>query len=143
VRVEQLKGAQKAAMPTVIKPMLAILVDEAFDDDQWLYEVKFDGYRAVAFIRDGRLRLFSRNQNELTGEFPEIGILPKHVSAKHVILDGEICALDEEGRPSFSLMQQRTGYEPGKRRAIGKKHVPGLVLVYYVFDVLYLDGYSL
>ena len=52
--------------------MLATLVEEPFDDPQWLYEVKWDGYRAVAFINDGRARLVSRNQNELTGEFPEI-----------------------------------------------------------------------
>ncbi len=52
--------------------MLATLVEEPFDDPQWIYEVKWDGYRAVAFVSDGRARLVSRNQNELTGEFPEI-----------------------------------------------------------------------
>src|SRR5207302_10644210 len=97
-------SVRRAAMPREIHPMLATLVEEPFDDPQWIYEVKWDGYRAVAFINDGRARLVSRNQNELTGEFPEIAQAMQELPVENAILDGEVVALDEEGRPSFSLM---------------------------------------
>jgi bifunctional non-homologous end joining protein LigD len=127
-------------MPTVIHPMLATPSAKAFDDSDWLFEIKWDGYRAVAFIEDGRVRLVSRNQNDLTAQFPELGSLPQFVKAQRAILDGEIVALDEEGRPSFSLMQQRTGFQPGKRRLTRREGVP---VIYYAFDLLYLDGFDL
>jgi len=139
---ENLKGAQRQPIPRWIQPMLATLADEPFDDRDWLYEVKWDGYRALAFINAGKLRLLSRNQNELGGQFPELAALPQHLRARQAIVDGEICALDERGRPSFSLMQQRTGFEPGhKRRGARNAAVNGIV--YYAFDLLYLDGHSL
>jgi bifunctional non-homologous end joining protein LigD len=127
-------------MPTTIHPMLATSVDEPFDGVEWLFEIKWDGYRAIAFIADGKLRLVSRNQNELTARFPELKDLPKFVKAKNAILDGEVVALDNEGRASFSLMQQRTGFRPGGRRGEAKADVP---VLYYGFDLLYLDGYDL
>jgi bifunctional non-homologous end joining protein LigD len=127
-------------MPTVVHPMLATPVAKAFDNPDWLFEIKWDGYRAVAFIDDGRVRLVSRNQNDLTAQFPELGALPKFIKAERAILDGEIVALDEEGRPSFSLMQQRTGFQPGKRRLPRREGVP---VIYYAFDLLYLDGLDL
>jgi len=127
-------------MPTTIHPMLATPVDEPFDGAEWLFEIKWDGYRAIAFIADGKLRLVSRNQNELTERFPELKDLPKFVHAKTAILDGEVVALDDEGRASFSLMQQRTGFRPGGRRVATKTDVP---VLYYAFDLLYLDGYDL
>ncbi len=119
--------------------MLATPIDEPFDGPDWLFEIKWDGYRAVAFINDGKLRLVSRNQNELTERFPELRDLPKFVHAKSAILDGEVVALDDDGRASFSLMQQRTGFRPGGRRGEAKSDVP---VLYYAFDLLYLDGYD-
>ncbi len=127
-------------MPTIIRPMLATPVAKAFDNPDWVFEIKWDGYRAVAFIEDGRVRLVSRSQNDLTAQFPELGDLPKFIGAQRAILDGEIVALDEKGRPSFSLMQQRTGFQPGKHRLPGRKGVP---IVYYAFDLLYLGGFDL
>ncbi|HLJ28346.1 MAG TPA: non-homologous end-joining DNA ligase [Candidatus Angelobacter sp.] len=128
-------------MPSVIHPMLATLVDRAFDDQQWLFEVKWDGYRAVSFIQEGSARLVSRNQNELTGEFPEIARALAEIDVQAAIFDGEVAALDEQGRSSFSLMQQRTGMtRPGKARGAKDRSVP---IVYYVFDLLYLNGYNL
>ena len=127
-------------MPTAIHPMVATLVTKAFDSPDWLFEIKWDGYRAIAFIEEGRVRLVSRNQNDLTAQFAELGNLPKFVKAQSAILDGEIVALDDEGRPSFSLMQQRTGFQPGKRRLPGREGVP---VIYYAFDLLYLDGIDL
>ena len=138
--VQALAGAELKPMPTVIHPMLASLADHAFDDPDWLFEIKWDGYRAVAFIDGGNVRLMSRTQNDLTAQFSELGSLPQFVKAERAILDGEIVALDDEGRPSFSLMQQRTGFQPGKRRLQRREGVP---VIYYAFDLLYLDGLDL
>ncbi len=136
----ELKDARRGPLPTAIHPMLATLVEEPFDDDQWLYEIKWDGYRAVTFLKNGKATLVSRNQNELTDEFPEIARALEELSIENAIIDGEVVALDEQGRSSFSLMQQRTGMtNPGKYRSRDAS-VP---IVYYVFDLLYLNGYNL
>jgi bifunctional non-homologous end joining protein LigD len=119
--------------------MLAESVDKPFDGDDWLFEIKWDGYRAVAFIENGKVRLVSRNQNDLTARYPELHDLARLIKAKTAILDGEVVALDEEGRASFSLMQQRTGFRPGGRRAAANADVP---VLYYAFDLLYLDGFD-
>jgi len=129
----------KRPMPTTIHPMLAESVDDPFDAEDWLFEIKWDGYRAIAFIDGGRVRLVSRNQNELTSRYPELKDMAGFIKAKTAILDGEVVALDEDGRASFSLMQQRTGFRPGGRRATAKADVP---VLYYAFDLLYLDGYD-
>jgi bifunctional non-homologous end joining protein LigD len=138
--VQALPGAEQKPMPTVIHPMLATPIDKAFDNPDWLFEIKWDGYRAVAFIEDGGVRLMSRTQNDLTAQFSELGSLPRFLKAERAILDGEIAALDEQGRPSFSLMQQRTGFRTGKRRMARREGVP---VIYYAFDLLYLDGFDL
>jgi bifunctional non-homologous end joining protein LigD len=140
--LQSITGAQQRPMPTVIRPMLATLIEKPFDNPDWLFEIKWDGYRAVAFIEGGRARLVSRNQNDLSGQFPELTSLPTQLNADRAILDGEIVALDDQGRPSFSLMQQRTGFQPGKRRLPGRpsEKVP---IIYYAFDLLYLDGFDL
>ncbi len=129
----------KRPMPTTIHPMLAESVDAPFDGDDWLFEIKWDGYRAITFIENGKARLMSRNQNDLTPRYPELKDLPQFIQAKNAILDGEVVALDEEGRASFSLMQQRTGFRPGGRRGTANADVP---VLYYAFDLLYLDGYD-
>jgi bifunctional non-homologous end joining protein LigD len=138
--VKDLEGASNRPMPHAIHPMLATSTDKPFDDPAWLFEIKWDGYRAVAFIKDGKVRLVSRNQNDLTAQYPELHSLPDFVKGETAILDGEIAALDEEGRSSFSLMQQRTGIREGGRRVAAKPDIP---IQYYVFDLLYLDGYDL
>lgn len=128
-------------MPRVIRPMLATLIDQPFDDEHWLYEIKWDGYRAIAFVEHGSVRLVSRNQNDLTAAYPELQTIPEQIHASTAILDGEIVALDEHGRSSFSLMQQRTGVGEGGRRI--RRTRDDIPVVYYVFDLLYLDGYNL
>ncbi|HEV3037050.1 MAG TPA: hypothetical protein VHA33_04620 [Candidatus Angelobacter sp.] len=95
-QLEALAEARRGPMPSVIHPMLATLVEQPFDDDQWLFEVKWDGYRAVTFIQDGKVRLVSRNQNQLTGEFPEIAKAAGALKVENAILDGEVVALDEK-----------------------------------------------
>jgi bifunctional non-homologous end joining protein LigD len=129
----------KRPMPSVIHPMLAESIEEPFDGKDWLFEIKWDGYRAVIFIQNGQARLVSRNQNDLTPRYPELQDLPKFVKANTAILDGEVVALDSEGRSSFSLMQQRTGFRSGSKRATPNPDVP---VVYYAFDLIYLDGYD-
>jgi bifunctional non-homologous end joining protein LigD len=135
-----LKDAHRAPMPKTIQPMLATLVEEPFNDDQWLYEVKWDGYRAVTFLKSGSATLVSRNHNDLTDEFPEIARALADLGVENAILDGEVVALDPQGRSSFSLMQQRTGMtSPTKFRS----RDASLPIVYYLFDLLYLNGYNL
>jgi bifunctional non-homologous end joining protein LigD len=140
LRVSDVKGARKAPMPDRIQPMLASIAEDAFDSPDWLYEVKWDGYRAVAFIVDGKVRLVSRNQNDLTGQYPELRELAERVRAERAVIDGEVVAVDESGRSSFSLMQQRAGFRKWGRRAEGDAGIP---ILYYAFDLIYLDGYDL
>jgi len=127
-------------MPSVIHPMLATSANDPFDSPDWLFEIKWDGYRAIAFVWNGAARFVSRNQNDLTPQYPELRELPKLIRAENAILDGEIVALDEQGRSSFSLMQQRTGFRDRVRRATPQPKIP---ILFYVFDLLYLDGYDL
>jgi bifunctional non-homologous end joining protein LigD len=138
--VKDLPDAVRKPMPTAVHPMLATSVEKPFDDPEWLFEIKWDGYRAVSFLQDGKVRLVSRNQNELTREFPELHELSKLIKAKNAVLDGEVVALDEQGRASFSLMQQRTGIRKGGRRVGARRE---LQIVYYIFDLLYVDGFDL
>jgi bifunctional non-homologous end joining protein LigD len=138
--VKDLKGGVKRPMPTAIHPMLASVTEEPFDDPNWFFEIKWDGYRAVAFLENGAARLISRNQNDLTPRYPELKALSNQINAKNAILDGEVVVLDEQGRPSFSLMQQRTGIRAHGRQAAPNRELP---ILYYAFDLLYLDGYDL
>jgi bifunctional non-homologous end joining protein LigD len=105
-------------------PMLATLAPEVPTGSGWVFEVKWDGYRALAYVREGEARLESRRANDLTGRFASVAkAIEKAVKTPDCVLDGEVCALDEQGRSSFSAMQQGTG-----------------PLVYYVFDLLELEG---
>jgi len=138
--VKDLEGAVKRPMPTAIHPMLAAIIEKPFDDPDWLFEIKWDGYRAISFLENGKIRLVSRNQNDLTPRYPELRELPKLLRAKNAILDGEVVVLDEQGRSSFSLMQQRTGIRSHGRQGAPKSDLP---VIYYAFDLLYLDSYDL
>lgn len=129
----------KRPIPTAIHPMLAESIESPFDGKDWLFEIKWDGYRAITFIENGKARLVSRNQNDLTPRYPELNDLPRFVKAKQAILDGEVVALDADGRSSFSLMQQRTGFRSAVKRAAPNLDVP---VLYYAFDLIYLDGYD-
>ena len=130
--------ARAARMPATIKPMLATLVDEPFSDPDWVFETKWDGFRSVCFLHDGRVRLVSRNQIEMTPQYPELENLAKQFKAKQAIIDGEIVALDEKGMPRFQLLQPRVGRKSGLSALLGKGQI-----VYYVFDLIYCDGYDL
>lgn len=127
--IEPGKGAIKSEMLHDVKPMMATLVDAPFDSDEWIYEIKWDGYRAISEINFNKVSLYSRNNLSFNKDFPE---LTESLSALglQVVLDGEICALDEEGKPSFQLIQNY------KRTGKGS-------IVYYVFDILYYNGNDL
>ncbi|HEX6789437.1 MAG TPA: DNA ligase D [Gaiellaceae bacterium] len=115
-----------AASRRTYRPMLATLAEALPPGDDWVYEVKWDGYRALGHVRAGAAKLYSRRGNDLNGRFPTIAkALEKAVRSPECVVDGEVCALDENGRPSFSAMQQ------------GKADTP---LVYEIFDVLEVDG---
>jgi bifunctional non-homologous end joining protein LigD len=108
------------------EPMLAMLERDLPRGKGWLYEVKFDGFRALAYLRGGEAVLRSRTNKDLTKRFEEVAkAVERAVKTPDCVLDGEICALDEEGRPSFSAMQQGA---------------PGTPIVYFVFDLLEVDG---
>jgi bifunctional non-homologous end joining protein LigD len=107
-------------------PMLATLAEEVPRGAGWIFEVKWDGYRAIAGVSGGEATLTSRNGNDLTGRFSKVAKeIVKAVKTPDCVIDGEVCALDESGRSSFSAMQQSK---------------PGTPIVYYVFDVLEVDG---
>jgi len=125
-----LKGLP-SAKPQFIEPMKARLVDEPPKHGDWLYELKFDGIRAMATKNDRKVSLVSRNGNKLDGRFPEIVEAVKNLPVREYVIDGEVVALDEDGRSSFQLLQ---GLEMEGRKA---------PLRFYVFDLLQLDGKSL
>ena len=125
-------------MPAVIKPMLATLVDEPFSDPEWIFETKWDGFRSVCFIKNGQARFVSRNQIEMTPQYPELSDLPKQIDAKEAILDGEIVALDKDGMPRFQLLQNKLRIRNGSYAHASKAQI-----VYFVFDLLYVDGFDL
>jgi bifunctional non-homologous end joining protein LigD len=125
-------------MPTIIHPMLATLVDDPFSNPEWIFETKWDGFRSVCFVENGKARFVSRNQIEMTPQYPELAGVAKQLDAKEAILDGEIVALDKDGMPRFQLLQPRVGRKSGIEALRGHGHI-----VYFVFDLLYVDGNNL
>jgi bifunctional non-homologous end joining protein LigD len=111
--------------------MAALNTAKLPEGQQWLYEVKWDGYRALALKKNGTVRLVSRKGNDLTRDCPDIAEAVQGIAAKAALLDGEIVALDEQGRPSFQMLQHRATV--GKNRRV----------VYYAFDLLNLNGRDL
>jgi bifunctional non-homologous end joining protein LigD len=121
--------AEKSSMPTKVKPMLATLTEEAFDDSDWLYEIKWDGYRAIGSWDGKQAALYSRNGNDFSRKYPSVHEELKKLKHKAVI-DGEIVAVDEKGKSRFEWLQNY------------QKNIKG-ELIYYVFDLLWLDGYDI
>ncbi len=107
LRPEEAQGARKTPMPSRLEPMLATIGDHSFSDPNWLFEIKWDGVRALAWIKDGTLTLRSRTGQDITKRYPELASLPKSIAAHEVILDGEIVALDAKGHSNFERLQER------------------------------------
>ncbi|HEU4469666.1 MAG TPA: DNA ligase D [Flavisolibacter sp.] len=125
----KLTGCPLSPMPSDLRPMLATLVDEAFNDKDWIFELKLDGYRALGYVNNGQAELSSRNGNSFNQKFS-----PVHEALGlwgiNAVVDGEIVVLNESGRPDFNGIQQWHKKKKGQ-------------LVYYLFDLLWLDGIDL
>ena len=147
-----LSAARPAPAPDFVPPMLATLTEGAFNDPDWLFEIKWDGYRVEAVLRDGKVRLWTRNRVDAATYFPDLAGSADWIVAREAIVDGEVVALDAEGRPDFSLLQDRTGLR-GLEAATGRRsrdaatpttdERAAIPLAYMVFDLLHLDGSSL
>ncbi|MDP9251342.1 MAG: DNA ligase D, partial [Chloroflexota bacterium] len=147
-----LSQAKRAPLPDFVPPMLATLTDAAFDDPAWGYEVKWDGYRVEAVIRGGKVRLWTRNRIDAATYFPDLADAADWIDAHDAVVDGEVVAFDPDGRPDFSLLQDRTGLR-GLEAATGRRSPDGprpskeeraaIPIVYMAFDLLHLDGQSL
>jgi bifunctional non-homologous end joining protein LigD len=140
-----LAGAVAKAMPDRVEPMLATLATKPFSDPDWLFEIKWDGYRVQAVVRDGKVKLWTRSLKDGETYFPKLLSPPTWIDAREAIVDGEVVALDEAGRPDFSLLQERISQRrAGSGRGDGAAPIaPVGALAYQVFDLLYLDGRSL
>ncbi len=132
--------AGREPMPESIEPMKATLAKLPADEENWGFEIKWDGVRAIAYCPPGHLRLESRTRREITAQYPEIGALPAELGGRAAVFDGELVAFDEEGMPSFQLLQRRmhVGSASEARRRAGSTPV-----VYMIFDLLHHDGSTL
>ncbi len=138
LRPGELEGARKTPLPARVTPLLATLADKPFSDPEWLFEVKWDGVRALATIDDAKVELRSRTGGDITQQYPELGVLPERLLAQQAILDGEIVVLDERGRGDFGRLQTRMHV---RRPSPAQQHQAPVT--YYLFDILYCDGYDL
>ncbi|HEY3898133.1 MAG TPA: non-homologous end-joining DNA ligase [Chthoniobacter sp.] len=129
-KTTQRRNPKPASLPRFVEPMMAKLAAHP-PKGHWLYEIKFDGYRALALKGGSQARLLSRNEKDFGGKFPELMSAIFSLPAQDAIVDGEIVALDEKGRSSFQLLQARE---------LGEERPP---LFFYAFDLLQLDGESL
>jgi bifunctional non-homologous end joining protein LigD len=120
---------KKSPMPHEIKPMLAEPVEAPFDNKDWVYEIKWDGYRAVGEVQKGKVRLYSRNNLNFNDRYPIVVDALERLKYD-MLLDGEVVVLDDTGRPQFQLLQDYGRFKRGR-------------LSYYVFDILHVDGYDL
>jgi bifunctional non-homologous end joining protein LigD len=129
-QIQKIPGARKAPMPEFVSPQLATLEDKPPAGDEWLHELKFDGYRMLCHLKPGGVRFWSRNKKDWTHKFPHLGKAIKEFPASVAILDGEVVAVDSKGRASFQKLQQamKTG-DAG--------------FIFHVFDLIYLDGFNL
>jgi bifunctional non-homologous end joining protein LigD len=124
-------GARKAPLPAKTVPQLATLVDEPPKGDEWLHEMKFDGYRILARLQDGRARLWSRNGKDWTAHFPTVGAAVEALPVRSALLDGEVAIVLPSGTTSFQALQNAlAGQDQGQ-------------LVYFLFDLVHLEGHSL
>lgn len=130
-QLKNIPGARKTAMPEFVPPQLATLVEKPPAGDEWFHELKLDGYRLLCHIEGKQVRFWTRNQNDWTGKFSNLGKAVKALPLKSAILDGEVVALDPSGRASFQRLQQ----------SINKNL--GASLLFHIFDLIYIDGYSL
>lgn len=128
------------SMPETLSPMLAEIGEAPRASDAWAYEPKIDGYRVIAFVRDGKVRLQSRRGQDLTAAFPEIVAELAEAPVDRMVLDGELLALGADGRPSFNALQNRAGLKQPREIAEAQRHTS---VVYMCFDLLHFAGLNL
>lgn len=126
--MDKVKKGKKTAMPTAIAPMLCTLTREPIDDPDYLYEVKWDGYRIISYVQKGKVRMDSRSAKDYTNRYPRVTEALRSLGHDAVI-DGEMVVFNAEGMPDFDALQLYNGH--------------GTPITYCVFDLLWLDGYSL
>ncbi|MFL6546626.1 MAG: non-homologous end-joining DNA ligase [Candidatus Udaeobacter sp.] len=131
INPSKLRGARKAKLPEFIAPQLATLVKAPPPGDEWLHELKFDGYRMLCRIERGKARFWSRNGKEWTAKFPGVAAAMKELTVTSAMLDGEIVVIDAQGRSSFQKLQRAMAHGAEVR------------FVYQVFDLLYVDGFNI
>lgn len=122
---------KRQRIPSLIKPQLATLVEQPPQGDEWLHEIKFDGYRLIAFIENKNVRLMTRNNQNWTSKFPSIVKELTKLALPNAIFDGEIVILDKDQRSDFQLLQNAIKDNKNKK------------FIYYIFDLIYYDGYDL
>ena len=126
-----LANASPAALPQTFKPQLAMLADSIPKGDQWLHELKFDGYRLLCFVKSRHARLLTRAGNDWTSSFPEVAEAIAKLPIESAVLDGELVALNERGVPSFQSLQNALRTSRSRRLQV------------YLFDLPYCNGYDL
>jgi bifunctional non-homologous end joining protein LigD len=140
-RMDPPQDPDRRPMPGKIEPMMAKVGEKVpKPEDAWGFEFKWDGIRALAYVDGGRVRLISRTGEEITPRYPEVHAMGRALGSSEVILDGEVVALDEHGRPSFEEIQQRMGLTSESEIRRKMKDVP---VTYMTFDLLWQDGHSL
>src|SRR5258706_11190536 len=129
INLDLLKRGKKSSFPGIISPMLATLVDKPFDKPGWLYEVKWDGYRAIAYLNKGEVNIRSRNNKSFNEKFYPVynALLPWKINA---VVDGEIIVINDKGISDFGDLQAWRSEADGE-------------LIFYLFDILWLNGYDI
>ena len=137
-KISSLPGARKGPMPRSIPLTLASLSEKPFSNPDWLFEVKWDGVRGIAYVANGEVSVRSRAGREISLEYPEVRNLANQLDATEAIIDGELVALDSAGRSNFQKLQNRAGVRNPSQQLL--ESIPA---TYYAFDLLYCDGYDL
>jgi bifunctional non-homologous end joining protein LigD len=133
----RLEGAAAEKMPRRLEPMLARMAELPRDEEGWGFEIKWDGIRVLGFMDHGNWRMQSRRLEDVTARYPELAPIAERLAGHSAVLDGEVVALDENGRPSFQLIQRRMGLTSA---AAIKARVQETPVDYMIFDLLHLDG---
>lgn len=135
IKASLIPNATKKTLPLDIRPELATLMSEPPRGEEWLHEIKWDGYRILARVKKNKVSLLTRRNNDWTHNFPSIAHAIETLKLKDCILDGELVALDKNNKANFQILQN----------SLEEENLPDLTssLIYYVFDLLYYDGYSL
>jgi len=131
------RSEQSFKMSDYVKPMLAEVASKVPSSKSYSHEIKWDGIRAILFIDEEQLTIFSRNGNDITAQFPELAELPSYIDAQTAVLDAEIVFLEKKGKPNFSKIVGRLHIVGEKSITKAAKKTPATL---YLFDLLYLDG---